>query len=126
MRKEMYLGKIAIDKSMNFSVRIVNLCKLLRDEKKEFVMSNQLLRCGTSIGANLHEAEYAQSKMDFIHKNSISLKECAEAEYWIELLYRTDYINKQAYESIKTDATELIKILTSIVKTSKNCVSNST
>ena len=107
-----------VDKSKAFAVRIINLYKYLCDEKKEFVLSKQLLRSGTSIGANVKEAIRGQSKDDFAHKMNISLKEASETEYWIELLCETDYITKQQFDSIIADCTELIKILTSIIKLS--------
>lgn len=110
---------IIVDKSKSFAVRIVNLYKYLCDEKKEFVLSKQLLRSGTSIGANVKEAIRGQSKDDFIHKMNISLKEASESEYWIELLFETDYITEQQFDSIISDCRELIKILTSIIKTSR-------
>ncbi len=104
---------------MNFAVRIVNLYKYLQTEKKEFIMSKQLLRSGTSVGANLREAKYAQSTDDFIHKNSIALKEISESEYWIELLYKTEYLSQKEYMDISRDCSEIAKLLTSIVKTTK-------
>jgi len=120
------MGEIVLQKSMDFSVRIVKLCNYLRENKNEYTLTNQLLRSGTSVGANLREAEYAQSKTDFIHKNSIALKEISETEYWLELLYKTEYLTKEQYDSIQTDCSEIAKILTAIVKKSKNCESNST
>jgi len=106
-------------KSFSFAVRVVNLCKLLQAERKEFVMSKQLLRSGTSIGANIREALNAQSKPDFIHKLSISQKECDESLYWLELLKETNYINQLEFESISHDNIELLKILRSIIMASK-------
>lgn len=111
---------IIVDKSKAFAVRIINLYKYLCNEKKEFVLSKQLLRSGTSIGANVKEAIRGQSKDDFAHKMNISLKEASETEYWLELLYETDYITNQQFNSIITDCTELIKILTTIIKSSRN------
>ena len=110
---------IIVDKSKAFAVRIVKLYKYLCEEKKEFVLSKQLLRSGTSIGANVKEAIRGQSKDDFAHKLNISLKEASETEYWLELLFETEYITKQQFNSIITDCTELIKILTSIIKSTK-------
>ncbi len=89
-------------------------------KKKEYVMSRQILKSGTSIGANVKEGEYGQSAADFISKMSIALKEAAETSYWLELLAETDYITQEQFESINSDCTELIKILTSIVKTAKS------
>ena len=106
------------NKSFDFAVRIVNLYKHLSATKKEFVLSKQLLRSGTSIGANVSEAIKGQSKADFSAKMCIALKEANESFYWIKLLFKTDYISKEEYISIEKDAVELIKILSSICKTS--------
>ncbi len=106
-------------KSFAFAVRIVNVYKFLISEKKEFVMSKQLLRSGTAVGALYREAEQAESKPDFIHKMGIAQKECNETIYWLELLLATDYLEQKAFESINTDAVELIKLITSIIKSSK-------
>ncbi len=105
--------------SMDFAIRIVNLRKYLCTEKQEYEMSKQLLRCGTSIGANAHEAEYGQSKKDFISKLSIALKEASETAYWLTLLRRTEYLNEEQFQSMLDDCTQIIKVLTAIVKTSK-------
>jgi four helix bundle protein len=106
-------------KSYQFAVRVVNLYKFLVEDKKEFVISKQLLRSGTSIGANVREAEHAESKADFIHKLSIALKEANETEYWLDLLKETSYLNNSEYISIQVDIKEILKLLTSIIKTSK-------
>lgn len=105
-------------KSEDFAVRIVNLYKYLTLSvvTKEFVISKQLLRSGTSIGANIAESKYAQSTADFISKYRIALKEANESEYWLRLLLRTDYITEQEYKSIIKDCDELIKILVTIIK----------
>ena len=92
----------------------------LKSKKKEFVLSRQVLRSGTAIGALVREAEHAESKADFIHKMSIALKEANETLYWLELLYQGEYIDKQSFDSIGFDSEELIKLLTAIVKTSKS------
>lgn len=110
---------LTLDKSKEFAIRIVNLYKYLCSEKHEFVMSKQLLRSGTSIGANLSEAMYGVSRNDFIAKVFISLKETAETEYWLELLNKTDYLSDVEYDSINKDCKELIKLLTKIAKTSR-------
>jgi four helix bundle protein len=107
-------------KSFDFAIRIVKLYQFLCEQKKEFVLSKQLLRSGTSIGANVREAEHAESKSDFIHKISISLKEANESAYWIELIYKTDYIEKSHFISIQTDLDEILKLLITILKTSKS------
>ncbi len=109
--------KTAKYKSKRFAVRIVRLCKYLHDEKKEYIMSKQLVRSGTSIGANLAEAECGISRKDFLAKVYISLKECAETKYWLELLYETDYLNKEEFESIYYDCEEIKKMLSSTTKT---------
>ena len=107
----------AKQKSKYFAVRIVRLYQFLCDEKKEFVLSKQILRSGTSIGANINEAQQGQSKKDFLMKMNISLKECTETKYWIELLSATDFINLEQKNSIMNDCIEIEKMLTSIVKT---------
>ena len=106
------------DKSFEFDIEIVTLYKILV-ERKEFVLSKQLLRSGTSIGANIREAEHAQSKADFISKLSISLKEANETEYWLDLLFETKYITVSEFQNIKPKAVEILKILISIINTSK-------
>ena len=100
----------------DFALRIVKMFKLLTTKRKEFVLSKQLLRSGTSIGANVTEAQYAQSRPDFKSKIYIALKEAAESEYWIDLLYKAEYITKTEYDSIMADLKPIIKILLSIVK----------
>ena len=110
---------VIIDKTLEFSIRIVNMYKYLCKEQSEFVLSKQLLRSGISIGANVREAEHAQSKADFLNKNNIALKEANETCYWLELLHRTEYITTTMYNSIFADCEEILKILISIVKTSK-------
>ena len=105
--------------SKAFAVDIISLCESLRERKKATAIINQLLRSGTSIGANIHEANYASSKADFINKFQIALKECYETEYWLELLGETDYITDKASESLLNDCRELIRLITSIVKTTK-------
>ena len=110
---------IALDKSKGFAIRIVKLYKYLCEEKHEFVLSKQLLRSGTSIGANLSEALYGVSRKDFLSKVSISLKECAETRYWLELLFEAEYLLDTEYNSIDEDCVELIRLLTSITKTTK-------
>jgi four helix bundle protein len=107
-------------KSKKFAVRIYKLSKYLIDEKKEFILAKQLLRAGTSIGANLSEAQYAISKKDFTAKISIALKECAETEYWLELLKDTGILSITEYESILPDCKDILKLLISTVKTLKS------
>ena len=110
---------IISSKSFAFAVRIVNLYKFLSGEKKEFVLSKQILRSGTSIGANVRESVNAESSADFIHKFAISLKECGETIYWLELLKETFYITESEFSSLNADANELQKILRSIILTTK-------
>ncbi len=107
------------DKSFTFAIRIVNLYKNLSKQQSEYVMSKQLLRSGTSIGANTREALNAQSPADFIHKLSIAQKECDESLYWIELLTATGYLNKEDSLSLITEAYTLLKIIRSIILTAK-------
>lgn len=107
------------NKSYDFALRIIKLYQFLNDKKQEYVMSKQLLRSGTSIGANIRESEHAESKADFIHKMSIALKEANESDYWIDLLHHSGYINKTQYESLSKDMIEILKLLISIVKSSK-------
>jgi len=106
-------------KSFKFAVRIVNLYKHLCNDKKEFVLSKQILKSGTSIGAMVREAEQAESKADFIHKLAIGQKESNETIYWLELLQATEYISDKEFESINTDAVEIIKMITTSIKTAK-------
>ncbi len=109
---------IVKDKSKEFALRIIKLYKYLTNaaDTKEFVLSKQILRSGTSIGANIREALRGQSRPDFRAKMNIALKEACETEYWLELLYESEYIDQPSYQSMTNDNLELIKILTSIVK----------
>lgn len=104
------------DKSKKFAVRVIRLYQHLTDQKREFVLSKQLLRSGTSVGANVREAERAQSKKDFTSKMNIALKEAAESEYWLELLHETDYLTASEFDSMAKDCGELNRLLISIVK----------
>ena len=112
-------NNVVEEKSFDFAVRIVKLYKYLTAEKQEYVMSKQLLRSGTSVGANICEAQQAQSQMDFLSKMSIALKECYESDYWLRLLHRTEYLTKEEYNSIITDCRSITKLLVSIIKTTK-------
>ena len=109
---------VVVEKSLDFAVRIVNLNKYLTREHNEYIMSKQLLRCGTSIGANVAEAQRGQSKADFAAKMSIALKEASETEYWLKLLHRTEYLSEEQYDSIYADIQELLGILVAICRTS--------
>lgn len=109
-----------VEKSLNFAVRIVKLCRCLNTERSEYVLSRQLLKSGTSIGANVREALRGQSRKDFAAKMNIALKEVEESGYWLELLYKTDYISDREFDSIFSDCKEITRILMSIVKSAKN------
>jgi len=115
----MSLQSILKTKSFDFAVRVIKLYKFLKKNFSEYELSQQLLRCGTGIGALIREAEHAESKKDFLHKLNIGLKEANECVYWLELLYATDYINKRMYDSMIKDALELLKMLISSVKTTR-------
>ena len=108
------------EKSMAFAVRIVGLYRYLSEKKREVVMSKQILRSGTSIGANIREANSAQSKADFISKMSVALKECDETGYWLDLLKRTQFLTQEEYVSIESDCRELFALLTSILKSARS------
>jgi four helix bundle protein len=107
------------EKSFNFAIRIIKLCRYLRERKTEYVLVNQLLRSGTSIGANVAEGQQAQSKPDFINKMNIALKEAYETNYWLTLLHTAETLNKREYESIITDCSELERLLIAIIKAAK-------
>ncbi len=115
---------MAGDKSKAFAVRIVKIYQYLCEEKKEYILSKQLLRSGTSIGANLAESECAISRNDFLSKVYIALKETSETLYWLELLKRTDYLTENQYESISSDAEELRRMLSATTKTMKDSKQN--
>jgi four helix bundle protein len=106
-------------KSFAFALRIVKLFQFLQNDKKEFVLSKQLLRSGTAIGALIREGLQAESRADFIHKFSIAQKEADESDYWIELLYHSNYLDENQFKSINADITELKKLLSSIIITTK-------
>ncbi len=106
-------------KSFAFAVQVVNLCKSLRAETREVILSRQLLRSGTAIGALVREAEQAESKADFVHKLAIALKEANETEYWLLLLHETRYLESDAFSNIHREVVELLKLLTSIINSTK-------
>ena len=110
------MENVIVTKSKDFAVRIIRAYKYLTAEKSEYIMSKQLLRSGTSIGANVKEAIRGQSKPDFYAKLNIALKEASEAEYWLEILYETDYIDKKLYESINSDCDKIIKLFNSALR----------
>ena len=110
---------IMLDKAKDFAVEIINMCKNIKEAKRESVLTNQLMRSGTSIGANIHESKYAHGTADFISKMQISLKECYESEYWLEILNRTGYIDDEKYKKILNDCGQIRKILISSINTVK-------
>lgn len=111
---------VILDKSKAFAIRIVRMYVWLKDERHEYVLSKQCIRSGTSIGANVHEGVLARSKAEFIAKMQISLKEANETKYWIEILHETDFLTEDMYNSIYPECIEIIKLLTSIIKKSRN------
>ena len=111
---------VLMTKSFAFAVRIVRQFQFLQTVKKEDVLAKQLLRCGTSVGSMMRDAEHAESKADFIHKMAVAQKEINEVLYWLELLTSTDYLTREQFDSISTDAIEILKMLTSTIKTAKN------
>ncbi len=110
------------EKSFSIALDVIYVYKKVSFEKKEFVMSKQFLRSGTSIGANVRESEYAQSKADFIHKLSIALKEANETEYWLDLLHYSGYIGNEDFRNVKEKVTEQLRLLTSIINASKSTI----
>lgn len=115
---------IVKNKSFAFAVRVVRLYQFLCEQKKEFVLSKQLLRSGTSVGAMVREAEHAETKNDFKHKMGIAQKEINETIYWLELLNETNYLTKEQFESMNTDAVEIIELITAILKSAKSNISH--
>jgi four helix bundle protein len=113
------MDNVIEEKSFLFAIRVVNLYKYLCTSKKEYVLSKQLLRSGTSIGANIAESQQAQSRPDFISKLSIALKETSETKYWLKLLNATEYLSDVEYKSVVSDCIEIEKILVTILKTTK-------
>ena len=117
-------NNVVVDKSKAFAIRIIKLYKYLTNEKNEYVLSKQLLRSGTSIGANIAEAECAISDKDFLSKMYTAFKESTESIYWLDLLHETDYIDNKAYDSVIKDCKELQKLLSSITKTTKDAINS--
>ena len=116
----MMKNNIIVDKSKSFAIRIIKLYQHFINNYRISPIANQILKSGTSIGANVKEAIRGQSKADFYAKMNIALKECSETEYWLELLHESEFISKEQFESIYSDCEEIIKILVSITKTQKN------
>ena len=111
---------VMLDKAKDFAVTVVNLCRHIKETKRESVLTNQLLRAGTSIGANIHESKYAHGTADFIAKMQIALKECYESEYWLELLNRTGFIPDEQYKPLKNDCGSLRRMLIAPINTVKS------
>lgn len=114
------MENVVADKSFAFALRVIALYKYICSEKNEFILSKQVLRSGTSIGANIAEAQCAISRKDFLSKMYIAFKECSETKYWLELLFRSDYMDVSQYDSIQSDCVELLKMLSAITKSAKN------
>ena len=112
-------NNVIVEKSLAFAIRIVKLCRILMEDKREYILSKQLMRSGTSIGANVREVLQAQSRKDFLSKMNIALKEAAESEYWLVLLKESAYLSEKEYQSIAGDCAEINKILIAIVKSTK-------
>ncbi len=110
---------VMLDKAKDFAVEIVNLCRSIKQNHRESVLTNQLLRAGTSIGANIHESKYAHGTPDFIAKMQIALKECYESEYWLELLNRTGYIPDEQYKKLQNTCGQIRRMLVSSINTVK-------
>ena len=113
------MKNILKEKSFALALRIIKLYKFLIENKKEYVLSKQILRSGTSVGAMIREAQNAESKMDFVHKLAIAQKECDETIYWMELLVQSDYISKEAFESVSAEAEQVLKMIKSAILTTK-------
>ena len=113
-------NNLILDESKKFALRVIRLYQFLAEQKREYILSKQVLRSGTSVGANVREAVQAQSRPDFLHKMQIALKEASESEYWLEILYETEYITKSEFDDMKNKCTELLKLLISIINSSKN------
>ena len=111
---------IMLDKAKDFAVNIVNLCRYIKETKRESVLTNQLLRSGTSIGANIYESKYAHGTADFVAKMQIALKECYESEYWLELLNRTGFIPDEQYKPLRTDCGAIRRMLIASINTTKS------
>ena len=116
--KDVQIGKDPLrERSLEFAVRIVGTARRLREERREFGLADQLLRSGTSIGANLSEAVFASSRPDFLSKNKIALKECSETLYWLRLLSRCNLLPEEEYASLQSDCTQLLRMMISVCKT---------
>lgn len=116
-------NSILLNKAKSFAVKIVPLCQKIKDSKKDIVLSNQLLKSGTSIGANIYESKYAQSTADFISKMQIALKECYETEYWLDLLFETGFISSEEHKPLHSDCGAIRRMLISSINTTKEKLS---
>jgi four helix bundle protein len=108
------------DKSMAFAIQIVNICRKIQNDQREYILTKQLLRSGTAIGALYQESQHAESKKDFIHKIAIAQKECSETFYWLELMFKSNILDEKTYNALYKNANELMSIVTSIIKTAKS------
>ena len=124
MKEQRYDNSVTRQKSKAFAVRIIKFAKFLQDEKKDYIISKQIFRSGTSIGANVRESYNAQSKADFINKLHIALKEADETAYWLELLVESEIIDNQQFDSLHNDLKEILALLTASIKTSKKNIEN--
>lgn len=113
-------NSIMLEKSKDFAVTIVTICRKIKETHRESILTNQLIRCGTSIGANIHESKYGQSRADFIAKMQIALKECYESEYWLELLNRTSMLSDTEYHTLRNDCGVIRRMLISSINTARN------
>ena len=116
----MISNNLLAEKSKTFGVRIVKCHQYLTSKRREYMISKQIYRSGTSIGANVHESIYAQSKADFVNKLQVAQKEAGETSYWLYLLFHSDYISEELYQSLKNDCDELLRLLAATIKSSKN------
>lgn len=115
---------VAYNKAFRLAIEIVKMCRYLQEQQREYIISKQILRSATSIGANLKESFYAESDKDYIHKIYLALKESSETEYWLEILKETQYISKETFKTLHSENEEIIKILTATTKTLKNKQAN--
>ena len=113
------MKSVLVENSKEFAIHIVDICKVIRDERREQTIVKQLLRSGTSIGANIHEANYASSRQDFSNKLQIALKECYETEYWLEIFFKTEYLREEEYKRLLAECNKIRKMLTASIKTVK-------
>lgn len=113
---------VLIELSKQFAVNVIYVCKRIQEQQQEKILTTQLIRSGTSVGANIHEGNYASSRLDFVNKFQIALKECYETDYWLDIMQRTDYLSQDEYESLRNECSKIRKLLTSSIKTAKQQV----